>query len=290
MSTQLERHVRYLLVLPLLLLTLAIVAFPTVYAYSVSLHDSTLGQSGGAPFVGVANYAAVVRDTEYWRSIGYSLRYSVIVTLAELLLGLAIAILFNRTFRGKGALISLFLLPMMVAPALLAIMFRLMLNEFVGVIPQYLSRIGFNADLLGPRWVNVTLTIIDVLQWTPFTFLILYAGLQSQPHELYEAAQVDGASGWQIFRNITLPLLLPFVGVTALLRCIDAFKIFDLIYVLTNGGPGNLTTSVSIYIYKLGFVTGHIGKATAASIVLLILLSLPLGAVLRKVLRWEGPQ
>lgn len=212
--------------------------------------------------------------------------YAVVVTVAEVVLGLSLALLFSRRTRGRGIAMSLLLLPMMVSPALLGIMFRLMLNEFVGVVAYYLDAAGLpGSRLLSPQWIVYTLMGIDVLQWTPFTFIILFAALQTVPGELYEAALVDGASRFQIFQHITLPLIMPFLVIATFLRGIDSFKVFDMIQVLTGGGPGTLTTSISIYIYKMAFNTGDFGRANASSILLLFLLSIPLALAIRRILR-----
>src|SRR5262249_43476715 len=143
------------------------------------------------------------------------------------------------------ALMALVLLPLMISPALMGVMYRLILNEFVGVVPQYLALLDLYPNLLGPDWVFATVVTIDVLQWLPFTLLLLLTGLQSIPPELGEAARTDGASAWQTLRHVTLPLLMPVVAVAALIRFIDSFRVFDHIYVLTGGGPGDRTTSIS---------------------------------------------
>jgi multiple sugar transport system permease protein len=217
-------------------------------------------------------------------------RFAVATTVVEGILGLGLALWFNRrTLPGRGILISLMLLPIMVSPALLGIMFRLLLNQFVGPLAYYLSSLGLpGRELLTPSYILSTLIVIDVIQWTPFAFLILYSALKTVPHELYEAAAVDGSTALQSFLHITLPLIMPFVFITLLVRGIDSFKAFDMIYVLTGGGPGTLTTSLSIHIYKTAFNQGDLGRAAAASLILLLGMSIPLGFLLRRILRRDN--
>lgn len=282
----LERNIRYILILPLVVMLLGLTIFPTLYAYYMSVHKVLLTTYRTPEFNGLANYLVTLRDKDFHGALRFSTVYAVVVTVAEVVLGLSLALLFSRRTRGRGIAMSLLLLPMMVSPALLGIMFRLMLNEFVGVVAYYLDAAGLpGSRLLSPQWIVYTLMGIDVLQWTPFTFIILFAALQTVPGELYEAALVDGAGRFQIFQHITLPLIMPFLVIATFLRGIDSFKVFDMIQVLTGGGPGTLTTSISIYIYKMAFNTGDFGRANASSILLLFLLSIPLALAMRHILR-----
>jgi len=197
-------------------------------------------------------------------------------------LGVALAIAISRLSRGRGPVVSLLVLPMMVAPALLGIMFRLLLNDFVGPITQLLQLAGHYISPLSPQYVVPTLFLIDVVMWTPFVLLITYAGVEAVPQDMLEAAAVDGANTWQAIRHITLPTIRPVVAVAALLRAIDAFKTFDTIQVLTGGGPGTLTTTVSVYIYRVAFGLKDLGQASAAAVLLLLILAIPLGVIVKR--------
>jgi multiple sugar transport system permease protein len=283
------RLTRYAQVAPLVLLIAALTIFPTLFAYYISVHQVALTRLGEATFVGLDNFGAILSDSAFYEALWFSLRYALITTALQGILGMAMALWFNRrNLPGKGVLLSLMLLPIMVSPALLGIMFRLMLNEFVGPVAYYLKSIGLpGAQLLTPNYILSTLVIIDVAQWTPFTFLILYSALQTVPKDLYEAAEVDGANRVQKFLRITIPLIMPFIFIALVVRGIDSFKVFDMIHVLTGGGPGTLTTSISIYVYKMAFNAGDMGRAAATSVILLLILSLPLGFVLRRILRQE---
>jgi multiple sugar transport system permease protein len=157
------------------------------------------------------------------------------------------------------------------------------------VVPLYLEMLGLTPNLLGPDWVLTTVIVIDVLQWTPFALLLLLTARQTIPGELYDAARADGASAWQTLRRVTLPLLVPAIAIAGFIRFIDSFRVFDHIYVLTGGGPGDQTTSISIYIYKSFFQKQQLGVAVAASMVLLALSLAMLFAIMRFMLRGSRP-
>src|SRR5439155_168426 len=204
-----ERRLGYAFLAPLTLLLLGLAVFPGLYAYYLSALDATLETFRSPRFTGLTNYVRILTDREFYDAIGFSLRYTVVVVTLEVVLGLALAIALNRELRGKRILISLLLLPLMVSPALLGIMFRLMLNEFIGTVSYYLRASGFPANLLAPPYVPYTLMVVDVIQWTPFTFLILYAGLRSIPDEPVEPAAhrwcVGAGSG--LWCDVQLPRL-----------------------------------------------------------------------------------
>ncbi|MGG1515911.1 sugar ABC transporter permease [Paenibacillus oryzisoli] len=282
-----RRRDSYILITPLALVVLALVAFPTLYSYYASLFGVHLSDTR-RPFVGMDNYINMLTNPSFYHSVFYSLKFSVLATLVEIILGIGLAVLMNRSFKGKGISTSLILLPMMVAPSLFALIFRLGLNEFVGIIPYYLKMIGIDQNPFDPEWVNTTLIAIDALQWIPFVFIIIYAGLTTIPEDIYEASHIDGASPVQAFFTITLPMLVPSIATAAFLRGIDAFKIYDMIYVLTNGGPGESTTSVSMFIYKKAFLDGDLGGAAAASLLLSLILAFPLSLAMKYVLKKEG--
>lgn len=276
-----RKNTKYLLLLPLLIFLLALAFFPTIYSYYISFNKVLFKSYLKPEFFGLGNYRKVLSNPAYYSALLFSIKFTFIVTVMEIILGLALAVLFNREFWGKRTATVLFLIPMMVSPALLGIMFRLTLNEFVGVVTYYLNALGIAVTPLSPKSVIYTLILIDVIEWTPFTFLLLYAALRSLPSEPLEAAIVDGASKPQIFRYICIPLIKPILITVILLRAIDAFKTFDMIYVLTGGGPGVMTTTISIHIYKMAFLTGDFGVANASSILLFYFLMIPLAFSLK---------
>lgn len=257
-----------LLLAPLTLFLLALLAFPLAADLLYSLSTVRFATLREPAWAGLANYAAALGDPAFGRALLFSAGFAAVTTLAEVVLGLFLALALAPLLARRGWLTAVLLAPMMLSPALVGTMWRLILNEFVGVVPQYLLRFGIEVDLLGPDWVWFTLALIEVGQWTPFAFLILLTARQAVAPELLEAATVDGASAWARTRAIVLPLLAPALGVTAIIRLIDGFRVFDHIWVLTGGGPGDLTTSASIYIYKGFFQNDRLGPAVAAALIL----------------------
>jgi multiple sugar transport system permease protein len=217
------------------------------------------------------NYVAFFQDTLFWNAMKNTLVFVISAVSLELILGLVLASGLNRVIRGSGFFRSILLMPMFITPVAVGLIFRFMLPQDIGIIPCLLGKIGlFNLDkiewLASPSTALVTIILIDVWQWTSFVTLFLLAGLQSLPEEPFEAARVDGASGYQIFRYITLPLMTPVIMVTILLRMIDAFRVFEYVYVLTRGGPGAATETITYYIYKVGFRFFYLGKASAMAL------------------------
>lgn len=275
----------WLLIAPLLLFLLLTLGFPLVANLFYSLTDLSFRNLRSPELTGFGNFGSALRDPVFWGGLGFSLRFALAAAFFEVLLGLVMALAFQPILERHRPLLALLLLPMMVAPALLGTMYRLILNDFIGVVPDLASRLGLFVNFLTPPLVTPTLVAIEVLQWTPFALLILYTALQAIPGELLEAAKVDGANGWQLLRFVTLPLLVPALAITAFLRFIDSFRVFDHIMVLTGGGPGTSTTSISIYIYLQFFRNDALGTAVAASLFLLLLALVPLFISMRVALR-----
>lgn len=279
----------WLLILPLVLFLLATLGFPLLANFYYSVTNLTFENLRNPTLTGLQNYREVLSDSTFWHSLGFSFRFALVATIVEVALGLAFALAFQPILDRYKPLLALVLLPMMISPALMAIMYRLILNDFVGVVPRYMQLLGLpSVDLFGPQWVMTTLVVIEVLQWTPFAFLVLYTALLAVPHDIVEAAVVDGASGSQVLSRVVLPVLTPALAITAFIRFIDSFRVFDHIYVLTGGGPGIQTTSISIYIYKRFFQENALGSAVATSILLLILTLVPLLLLMRHTLRGSG--
>lgn len=277
-----------LFVLPSLLALIAIVIFPTIFLWYVSLtnYDLSMGWEQKS-FVGLQNFSFLFfEDKDFWHSLKISLLFAGITVSLEFILGLGIALLFHRRVWGKRIWMSCLILPMVITPTIISLIWKLMLNTEYGVLNFILSQLGLGkVNWLGPREAFWSLILVDVWEWTPFVALILYAGLQALPQEPYEAAIVDGANSGQIFFYLTLPLLRPMIVIALLLRSIDALKMFDVVYGLTQGGPGNATELMSLHIYRLGFRhTNWIGRASANAVILLFLSTL-LTTVLLRTLR-----
>lgn len=278
----------WLLIAPLLVFLLFTLGFPLLANLFYSLTDLSFRNLRSPELTGFGNFGSALRDPVFWGSLGFSLRFGLAAAFFEVLLGLGMALAFQPILERHRPLLALLLLPMMVAPALLGTMYRLILNDFIGVVPDLASRLGLFVNFLTPPLVVPTLVAIEVLQWTPFALLILYTALQAIPGELHEAAKVDGAGAWAQLRFVTLPLLVPALTITAFIRFIDSFRVFDHIMVLTGGGPGTSTTSISIYIYLQFFRNDALGTAVAASLFLLLLALLPLLLSMRLALRGWG--
>jgi multiple sugar transport system permease protein len=273
-----ERHLPYLLLAPTVLLLLALTFFPFFYAISLTFLD-TKGPKW--KFIGGQNYGRLLSDLRKSDSllrnaIGNTAVFTVCAVAAEFLLGLGLALFFNTHLWGKGIFRSLLLIPMMLPPIVIAILFKLLYQPNFGVLNWLLGLVGL-PGLLWEASVStalLSLILIDIWEWTPFMFLILLAGLQAIPVDPYEAAAVDGASRWQIFRHITFPLLKPAVLIALLLRIMDALRLFDQAFILTGGGPANATETLSLYIYKVAFRFSDLGYAAVVSFVLLVITTL----------------
>ena len=264
-----ERYIAIILVLPATIILFSVTLFPTIFAYYMSVHRMTLQHFWNPPFVGLENYLRVFSLPDFWYSLRFSLLYTAVVTSVEMTLGLFLAIYFDRPLKGKRALVSMIMLPMAIAPALFGILMKLMFNDVAGLIPYILKNffemeVGFFRDF---NSAFLTLAFMDIVQWTPFVFIILYAAVQALPRAPIDAAIVDGASRWQLIRYIIIPLLKPTILIVAVFRVMDALKTFDTINVVTGGGPGNLTMTLSILVYKLAYTRGDFGLSAAATII-----------------------
>ncbi|MGI9500316.1 MAG: carbohydrate ABC transporter permease [Geminicoccaceae bacterium] len=269
----------------LCLFLVVMLGFPALANLWYSVSDVTFQTIRDASFIGPDNFAAQIASVELWQAMGFSLQFALISTGLEVGLALALVLALHPLLLRRPWLTAFLMLPMMISPALMGVMYRLVLNEFVGLVPLYLEIVGIYVNFLGPENVYATVVAIEVLQWTPFAFLILLTARQAISPAIEEAAGIDGARGWQMIWFIELPMMLPAIVIAGFIRFIDSFRVFDHIYVLTGGGPGNRTTSISIYIYKLFFNQNVLGEAVAVSIMLLMMALALLYAALRLILR-----
>ena len=259
--------------------------FPALANIWYSLSDVTFQSIRDASFIGLENYRSQFMSERFWQAMGFSLQFAVISTALQMALALVLVVALHPLLLKRPWLTALLMLPMMISPALMGVMYRLVLNEFVGLVPLYLEIVGLYVNFLGPENVYATVVAIEVLQWTPFAFLILLTARQALPTEMEEAAHMDGARGLNMLWFIELPMMKPAIVIAAFIRFIDSFRVFDHIFVLTGGGPGNKTTSISIYIYKLFFNQDAIGEAVAVSIMLLLMALALLYAAMRLIFR-----
>jgi multiple sugar transport system permease protein len=263
-----DRTFAYLLIAPTLAVLLALSIYPLFYSIKVSLQSE-------AGHWSLQNFSRLAGDGFFLTALAHTFTYSSVALTIEFLLGLGLALLFNSQIRGRSVFRALLLVPMMLPAVVVGVVWRLMLNPNFGAINGTLKGLGANTDALtwtaSPKLAMASVIIADVWQWTPFVFLILLAGLQAIPQEPYEAALIDGSSGWQTFRHVTLPLLKPAILIALLLRTMDLLRVFDQIFILTEGGPGFATETVSLYIYRTAFRFSNFGYAAAMSFVLLII-------------------
>lgn len=256
---------------------LAFTIYPLIYSLNVSFQEYELVAEEESHYVGLENYRAVLFGpfSIFQESLKVTIIFAIVAVTAEFLIGLGLALLLSGEIRGRSIIRSSIILPLAVSPVIVGLMWRFMYNEEFGIINYFLSVFG----LPSRAWLGQSLTalpaviIVDIWHWTPFMFLILLTGVLALPKEPYESAQIDGASTWQIFKTVTLPLLRPVMLVALVFRTIDIFKIFDEIYVLTWGGPGTATEVLSMYIYRIGFKYFHIGQAAALSWIFLIIVT-----------------
>jgi len=254
---------------------LALLAYPLGMAVYYSLTSYELANPAGTRFVGLDNYAFLLQQFSTAETVLITLAFVGLVLGAELPLGLGIALLLDRDGRVFGILRTIVLMPMMIPLVVAALVWRTMMAPIEGVLNYAFQLVGLPAlAWLGdPTTALPSVVLIDVWTHVPFVALILLAALQGLPRESYQAAMLDGASPWQLFRYFTLPLVSPFLALVAIFRTIDAFKAFDIIFASTDGGPGRATTTLQVAAYQEGFTYGYMGTAMAYVLLLTALIS-----------------
>jgi multiple sugar transport system permease protein len=279
----------FLLIGPPFAVLFLLTAVPLVLSLYTALLDWNLADPDGAVFVGLQNFIDLAGDQAFWHAMGLT-AYQVVATVSvQLVLGLVIALLLAQNFRGAGFLRSVYLIPMMTTPVVVGLLWRMLYNTDSGAINAALGLVGIPpVDWLGNAALAMPSVIIaDVWLSTPFVVVILLAGLRSIPTEVYEAGQVDGASGWRMFWHITLPLLRPMILLALLFRVMDAIRRFDTIYVMTGGGPGNATETLDLFGYFNAFTYLEVGKGAAIATVMLVIIFLVSLPLLRRLRRGE---
>jgi multiple sugar transport system permease protein len=251
---------RWRMMAPLMLVLGAIVAYPLGYSLWLSLRDFEITSRNDVSFVGLEQYAQLVGDEAYRTAMLNTFIFVAVAVGLELVIGLALAL--TR---------SLLLTPMFVTPIAVGLMFRFLLDDQLGLIPKLLDKVGISIDFFGPNLALLSLALIDVWQWTPFMLLLLLAGLESLPQQPFEAARVDGASPWMTFTRVTLPLLRPIIVVAVLIRSLDALKVFEYVYAITQGGPGTATETIQLAIYREGFQFYRLSEAAAMAWTLVVI-------------------
>jgi multiple sugar transport system permease protein len=267
----------FAMLLPLLLFIAAIAIGPLLFSFRISLFDYTLTDPNQTQtFLGLQNYRKAFRDPVVGTALRATLVFVAGTVSLELLLGLGLALLFASETLVTRTMRSFLLIPMALPPLVVGLVWKALYNADFGVIPYYLKQLGMNVGhgpLAELRWAMPAVILIDVWEWTALIMIIFLAGLKSLPVEPYEAAYVDGASRWQSFTRITLPLLKPTILVAVLLRTMQSFKVFDIIYATTSGGPGSATTVLNFHIYTVGLVFFDMGYAAALANILLVIIA-----------------
>ena len=270
-----KEYLKY--IAPAMIMMVALSIVPTIFLILISFTDYQLGwEFSRAQFVGLKNFIRLLSgaDRDFWHSVFISLAFMVCATMIELILGFAIGLCLNSfEFKLKPLVIAIMIIPLVITPSIAAQMWKLMLNSEYGIVNSFLQMtLGIKITWLSQELAFWSILMVDIWQYTPFVTLIIYAGLRSVPEEPYESAAIDGATMFQELVYITIPMIKKLIWLTLLFRVIDSLKLFDIAYVLTQGGPGTATEFLSLHVYRLANAqNGLIGRAAATAIILLIM-------------------
>ena len=271
-----EQRTGWMLLIPALIFLLLVFAYPILRAFWLSLFTQNLGTQLKLVFSGLDNYGRMINDGRFWQSLWNTSVFTTASVLLELIIGIGVALVLNQSFRGRGVVRTIALLPWALPTALMGLAWAWIFNDQYGIVNDILLRLGLietGISWLGdPTLAMIAVVLADVWKTTPFIALLLLAGLQSISSDLYEAHSIDGATAWQSFWKITVPLLLPQIVIALLFRFAQAFGIFDLIQVMTGGGPAGATETVSLYIY--GTVMRYLDFGYGAALVVVTFLLL----------------
>ncbi len=278
-----RRHDRTKLIFiaPAVIWILLFTVFPLLYALRTSFYVFRSGKE--LRYVGLDNFRRLWEDETLHENLQRTLVYVGIVVFVEMVLGFLLALLFNRQIRGLSSLRTVMVLPLFASPIALGYLGKTIFYEIDGPINRALVGLGGNGIpwLSDPNWAFVAIMIVDIWQWTPFVYLVLFAGLQTVPRESVEAAQVDGATGWDRFRHIELPYLRPLLLLVLFFRIADVLRVFDHVFVLTGGGPGSTTQFLSLYIYRIAFKFSDASQAAALAVMVMIVMTIGYSIITR---------
>jgi multiple sugar transport system permease protein len=286
-----KSRIKHVLVLPAILFFVALTIFPLLFTFFISFNQWFL--VGERVFVGVANYLQLFSDVQFLNSLKVTMVFTIVAVAVEYALGLGLALLVSDITRGRKFIRLSILLPMMMTPFVVGIIWKMIYHPTYGPIDGVLTRLGLptipfinSQELALPSMI-----LADVWQWTPFVFLIMIAAVGNLPQEPFESARVDGASGWRLFRDLTFPMLMPATMGVLLIRAIEAFKIFDIIFATTIGGPGGATNSYTMWAYTEGWRAGNLSYSAAITFTMLIItmaVTMAFLAYMRKVNKMES--
>ena len=271
-----DRRFGWFMSAPTIALLLAVILFPVFWALFTSVHDYTLIAPNFDTFTGVDNYFSAIEDAEFRHSMWLTGGFVLGVVLIEFAIGFLVALMLNGVERFKPVYYGILLCPLLMNPVIVGLIWRMFLHPSLGIVNYLLSVMSIApVNWLGSTKVAIwTIVMVDIWHQVSFMIVLLLAGLSALPKEPYEAARVDGAGTFKAFRHITLPLMWPVIIVTLLIRLIFAVKTYDLVYIMTRGGPGTSTDFVSYFIYRKAFVSLDVGEASAMSVILLALILL----------------
>ncbi len=280
-----DRRFKYLVIAPAIFILLFIGLFPLIYSLVVSFQNINMMEEDTS-FSGLMQYRLLFQDLRLWQSLGHTLLITAIALPIELLLGLLMALLFLERMPGRPVFVSLLVLPTMIAPIVAGATWRLLFDNRYGPINQVLGWIAGEPMtvlwIIKPNLVYPAILLAEIWQWTPFMFLILLAALSNVDKNLTEAAEIDGASYWRIFWRIVLPTIWPVITVALLIRGLDLFRLFDVVWALTKGGPGTMTETISVYTYIQGFRQFETSYTAAIAFLVIVLLSVVVIFALRR--------
>ena len=274
------------LMLPAVVLIGVLAIWPILRVLVLSVFETEYGLAD-ARFVGIDNYETALSDRFFRRSITNTLTFTVVASVAEVVLGLALALLVHRRFPGRGIVLPLLTFPLVLSTMVVSAIWRSWFHYDLGYLNTLLAVFGLDPVrwLASPDLALWSIILVDVWQYTPLTFLILLAGLQSIPPAVYEAARIDGAGPFRQFRDFTLPLIAGHLALALLLRTVDTFKLFDKVYALTGGGPGIATETMSLYVQRHAFRFNEMGQASAAAVLMLVVSGLLAAVYASRMLR-----
>ena len=261
---------------PALLVIAAACLYPVLSAFNLAGHDWAMGTPwSSARWVGWDNFVTAFSNPRVWGSLWTTLLFAAVCVSAEMVLGISIALALEKPVRGMAVFRTLFILPMMVAPIAVGLVWRYMFDSQFGLINALLKAMGLSAQvwLADPHLAFIAIVIADIWQWTPFVFIMMIAALANVDGAVMEAARIDGANWWQQIFLVKLPMVMHVIAITLMMRLIDAFRVLEVIYILTFGGPGDSTEILSLSIYKTAFIGQQLGVASAISVLLLVVVS-----------------
>ncbi len=263
----------WLLFAPTIIYLVILTIFPLIYSLGVSLFQVTLGRP--ATFIGLSNYREILIDPAFWHAAAVTGVITIAAVTLEVVLGVVIGLILNRQLPGLGLVRLIVYFPMMLSPLVMGYFWRFMLDRSLGVVNWMLRVVGIHplGWLIEAKLALVSIIMVDVWQWTPFVILLVMAGLQTVPPELYEISTLDRASTWMQFRRITLPFLRTPLMLAVLFRTIDTLKLFDTVFIMTGGGPGDFTQTLSVMDFKIGFTYFNVGKAAALSWLIVVIIT-----------------